>query len=362
VLVVLLTTLSVLLAIWLLYRLQTIVVWSIVALFLAVALGPAVDWLARHRVPRALAVLIMYLVLLIVFAAVGALVVPPLVQQATQLVHALQQPGGLSAEAHRVAGPLGLDGLVNTLRPQLDAIPGQLAGLINLLPTVTAGTLSTLTAVLSVAVLGFFFLHDGAGVVESALRLLPDAHRPMVRRLLDGSTRAISSYIRGNLAISGLAGVSVLAGMIVLGIPYALPLAVLVAVIDLIPMVGVTLGAVPVVLAALTISPVKALILLAYIIVYQQIESNVLNPLIYGRNDQLPALTVFLAFLAGSLLWGMLGALIAIPAATIIRSIVREVLASRPVNTAVPAGAVPEERPAASPPPMETRAGGSAGP
>jgi predicted PurR-regulated permease PerM len=362
VLVVLLTTLSVLLAIWLLYRLQTIVVWSIVALFLAVALGPAVDWLARHRVPRALAVLIMYLVLLIVFAAVGALVVPPLVQQATQLVHALQQPGGLSAEAHRVAGPLGLDGLVNTLRPQLDAIPGQLAGLINLLPTVTAGTLSTLTAVLSVAVLGFFFLHDGAGVVESALRLLPDAHRPMVRRLLDGSTRAISSYIRGNLAISGLAGVSVLAGMIVLGIPYALPLAVLVAVIDLIPMVGVTLGAVPVVLAALTISPVKALILLAYIIVYQQIESNVLNPLIYGRNDQLPALTVFLAFLAGSLLWGMLGALIAIPAANIIRSIVREVLASRPVKTAVPAGAVPEERPAASPPPMETRAGGSAGP
>jgi predicted PurR-regulated permease PerM len=357
VLVVLLTTLSVLLAMWLLYRLQTIVVWSIVALFLAVALGPAVDWLTRHRVPRALAILIMYVVLLIVFAAVGALVVPPLVQQATQLVHALQQPGGLPAEAHRVAGPLGLDGLVNTLRPQLDAIPGQLAGLINLLPTVTAGTLSTLTAVLSVTVLGFFFLHDGAGVVEAALHLLPDAHRPLVRRLVDGSARAISSYIRGNLAISGIAGVSVLAGMIVLGIPYALPLAVLVAVIDLIPMVGVTLGAVPVVLAALAISPVKALILLAYIIVYQQIESNVLNPLIYGRNDQLPALTVFLAFLAGSLLWGMLGALVAIPAANIIRIIVREVLASRAVRTAVPAGAAPEggqtSQSVISPPPME---------
>jgi AI-2E family transporter len=95
-------------------------------------------------------------------------------------------------------------------------------------------------------------------------------------------------------------------------------------VIDLIPMVGVTLGAVSVVLAALSVSPLKAVIMLAYIIVYQQIESNVLNPLIYGRSDQLPALTVFLAFLVGSLLWGILGALIAIPAANIIRILVRE--------------------------------------
>jgi predicted PurR-regulated permease PerM len=346
VLVVLLTTLSVLLALWLLYRLQTIVVWSILALFIAVALNPAVNWLTGRRVPRALAILLMYFVLLVVLGAIGALVVPAMVQQVTQLVHVLDQPGGLTAEAARVAAPLGFGGLVKTLRPQLDALPGQLASSIGSVTTVTTSTVSTVTAVLSIGVLGFFFLHDGAGLVEDATRLLPEGHLPRARRLLNHSADAISGYVRGNLAISAIAGISSLVGMLVLGIPYALPLAVLLAVIDLIPMVGVTLGAVPVVLAALAVSPVKALILLAYIIVYQQIESNLLNPLIYGRSDQLPALTVFLAFLAGSLLWGILGALIAIPAANIIRIVVREWLASRAVRTVVPAGAAPADPPA----------------
>lgn len=337
VLVALLTTLAVLLALWVLYRLQTIVVWSILALFLAIALHPAVDWLERLRLPRALGILSAYLAVLLLVAAIVAVAVPPLVQQGSQLIQLLREHGGLGGEAERLAGPFGLGGAAHAIRPQLDALPAQLAGSIGSLTTVTAGTLGTLTALLSVAALAFFFLHDGARVVEAGVRLLPDARRPRARRMLRDSAAAISGYIRGNLLISAIAGISALAGMLVLGIPYALPLSVVLAVLDLVPMVGVTLGAVPVVLAALTVSPLKALILLAYIVVYQQIESNVLNPLIYGRSDQLPPLIVFLAFLAGSLLFGILGALIAIPTANIIRIIAREWLASRAARTAVPA-------------------------
>jgi predicted PurR-regulated permease PerM len=156
------------------------------------------------------------------------------------------------------------------------------------------------------------------------VRLLPEAQRPAASRVLQESEVAISGYIRGNLAISVIAGVSALVGMLALGIPFALPLSVLLAVIDLIPMIGVTLGAVPVLLAALAVSPVKALILLVYIVVYQQIESNVLNPVIYGRSDRLSPLVVFLAFLVGSLLFGIMGALVAIPAANIGGILVRE--------------------------------------
>jgi predicted PurR-regulated permease PerM len=336
---VLLTTLAVFLALWLLYQLLAIVVWGILALFLAIALNPAVNWLAGRRVPRTAAILLAYLGLLVVVAGIAALVAPPMYVQATALVHALQQPGGLAAEAQRIAAPLGLGGLVTGLRPALDAIPGQLAGALGSAPTVAVNTIGAVTAELSILVLAFFFLHDGARLVEASVDLLPEARRPRARRLLEGSSAAISGYVRGNLAISAIAGLSALAGMLVLAIPYALPLAVLVAVIDLIPMVGVTLGAVPVVLAALSVSPLKAVIMLAYIVVYQQIESNVLNPLIYGRRDQLPPLTVFLAFLVGSLLWGILGALIAIPAANIIRILVREWLAARAGATEVPAGA-----------------------
>jgi predicted PurR-regulated permease PerM len=329
VLVVLLTTLLFALAVWLIYQLQAIVVWTILALFLAIGLLPSVDWLHRHHLPRALAILLVYLVLILGLAGIAGVVEPALAQQVMQLLGVLQQPGGVSEAIDRIVGPLGLSGLVASFRPQLDAIPGELAGSLGSVTSVTVATIGTITGALSVAVMGFFFLHDGRDMVRRATELISVRHRPAARRVLEHSARAIEGYIRGNLAISVIAGVSVYVGMRIVGIPYALPLAILLAILDLIPMVGAQLGAVPVVLAALTISPVKALIILAYIIVYSQIESNVLNPLIYGRSDQLPGLVVFLAFLAGSLLFGILGALIAIPAANIIRVVVREWLAYR---------------------------------
>ena len=324
VLVVLLTTLLFALALWLVYQLQTIVVWTILALFLAIGLSRSVDWLHRHHLPRALAILLVYLVSIVVLAGIGAVVEPALAQQVRQLLLVLQQPGGLTEALDRIVGPLGLGGFVVSIRPELDAIPGELAGSLGSVTSVTVATIGSITAAVSVAVMGFFFLHDGRDMVRRAIELIPVRHQPVARRVLEHSARAIDAYIRGNLAISVIAGVSVYVGMRILGIPYALPLAILLAILDLIPMVGAQLGAVPIVLAALAISPTKAVIILAYIIVYSQIESNVLNPLIYGRGDQLPGLVVFLAFLAGSLLFGILGALIAIPAVNIIRVVVRE--------------------------------------
>jgi len=327
VLVALLTALLFGLAVWLIYQLQAIVVWTILALFLTVGLTPVVDWLHRHHWPRAIAILLVYLVLIVVLAAIAAVVEPALAGQVRQLVLVLQQPGGVSEALDRIVGPLGLGGFVASIRPQLDAIPGELAGSLGSVTAATVATIGTITGALSVAVLGFFFLHDGRDMVRRATELIPARHQPVARRVLGHSARAIDGYIKGNLAISVIAGASVYVGMRILGIPYALPLAILLAILDLIPMVGAQLGAVPVVLAALMVSPLKAVIILAYIVVYSQIESNVLNPLIYGRSDQLPGLVVFLAFVAGSLLFGILGALIAIPAANIIRIVAGEWMA-----------------------------------
>jgi predicted PurR-regulated permease PerM len=212
VLVALLTTLGFRVALWLVYQLRTIIVWSILALFLAVGLRPSVEWLTSRRAPR-LAIFLAYLLLIVVVAAIGALVAPSLVQQVTGLVHALQQPGGLTAEVDRLARPFGLDGVVRSLRPQLDALPGQLASSVGSFTDVTASTVSTVTAVLSIAVLTFFFLHDGAALVEASVRLVPETHRALARRLVRQSEDAIFGYIRGNLAISAIAGAGALAGM-----------------------------------------------------------------------------------------------------------------------------------------------------
>ena len=329
VLVTLLAALGVLFGLYLLYRLEGVIDWIVLAIFVAVALNPAVNALNRRRLPRPVAILLVFLAVLITLLIIVRLALPSLVGQVQGIANVLQEPGGLTNQVRKLAQPLGLGDFVETLRPQIDALPGQLSGAVGSFTTVTANAFNTVAALVTIIVLTIFFLNDGAQIVNVGLKLLPEEQRPRLRRVLDGSASAVSGYVTGNLTISLIAGAGAYIGMTILGVPYALALALLLAIFDLIPMVGATLGAIPPILAAFGISPVKALILLLYIIVYQQIESNVLNPLLYGRSVHLPALAVFLAVLIGGALMGMLGALIAIPVAEILRIAIAEVLASR---------------------------------
>lgn len=327
--VALLTALGVLFGVYLLYRLEGIIQLIVLAAFLAVALNPAVNALHRRRVPRAVAIIAVFLAVVVALLIIVDLALPSLIAQVQGIARVLQEPGGLTKQLQRFLQPIGLGDFVQNLRPQIDALPGQLSGAIGSFTTVTASAINIVAGLVTVIVLTFFFLNDGALLVNAGLNLFPEAQRPRLRRLLDGSANAVSGYISGNLAISLIAGAGVYVGMTILGVPYALALAVLLAVFDLIPLVGAQLGAIPPILAAFAISPVKALILLVYIIVYQQIESNVLNPLFYGRSVHLPALAVFLAVIVGGALMGMLGALIAIPVAEILRLVIAEVISGR---------------------------------
>lgn len=324
VVVILLTTLAVLFAVYLLYRLSAIIEMITVAVFLAVAVNPLVNRVRRRHVKRVPAILIVFLALFLALLVIFGLAFPSLVEQVKGIITVLQQPGGLTEQVQKVARPLGLSGLVASLRPQIDSLPQQLGSAIGSLTTVTSNTVNAGAAILTVIVLMFFMLNDGERLLGAGVALFPEKQQPRVRRVLEQSARAVSGYVSGNLTISAIAGAGVFIGMTILGVRYALALAVLLAVIDLIPLVGATLGAIPPILGALAISPVKALILLAYIIVYQQIESHVLNPLVYGRSVHLPGMVVVLSVIVGGTLMGIAGALIAIPVAEIIRLLLNE--------------------------------------
>jgi predicted PurR-regulated permease PerM len=172
-------------------------------------------------------------------------------------------------------------------------------------------------------------LLDGQRIISALLRFFPQAQRPRVQRLLSRSEDAISNYILGNVIISVICGVAVFVVLMVLRIPFAGALALMVAILDLIPEVGATLAGVVLVLAGLFVSPFKSLLILAYFLVYQQVENYLLTPLVYGRRVQLHPLTIFLAVVLGGVWLGVAGALLAIPAAEIIRSIAAEWLGSR---------------------------------
>ena len=181
---------------------------------------------------------------------------------------------------------------------------------------------------MSILTLTFFLLLNPEGFMNGGLRVFPEPQRPRVRRLLRQSA-AVSGYITGNLAISFICGVLTFIVLLVLGMPYPAALALLVALLDLIPLVGATLGGALLVIVGFFVSPLTAIILLVDILVYQQVEGSVLQPMVYSRAVQLNALVIFVAVLVGAALLSIPGALLAIPVAEIIRIVVTDLIEHR---------------------------------
>jgi predicted PurR-regulated permease PerM len=337
--VALLTTAVVLGALFLLWQVRTFVGWFVIALFLAAVLNPAVNWLQRrHRlIKRPLAIALTYLGVGVALLFVVAIFLPLLVDQIKGLTNfvaaAAQAPEGPTEYLKGLAKQNGLGGVFERFSDQLADLRKQLGGLLRniFLSTgeIAVGAAGFLAALASVLTLTFFLLLGSERYVNTGVGLFPEAHRPLVRRLLTQSAGAISGYITGNLAISVICGVITFVVLVVLGMPYAAPLALVVAVLDLVPLVGATLGGALLVIVGLFVEPWKALVLLVFVLIYQQVESSILQPLVYSKAVQLNGLVILIALLVGGQLLGIPGALLAIPVAEIIRIVVTELLAYR---------------------------------
>ncbi len=338
------TILAIGVVLFLLWQLRTLVRWTVISVFMAVALSPLVNIVQRGRIPRALAILIVYLGLILILIGLGALVTRPLVMQSQQLVAYVNSlynnRAGLIGQLQDLAQQYGLGGYTDTIQEQLAALPSRLSSAVGPLLTATIGVISSVYASISILLLTFFLILDGERFVAGALRLAAPAQRPRMRRILAHAARAIYGYISGNLTISLIAGIATFIALTVLRMPYAVILALVVAFLDLVPLVGATLGAVIACGVALFVDPVKGGILIVFFVIYQQVENNLIQPVVYGRSVQLHPLAIFLAVLAGGNLLGVLGALLAIPVAEIIRILWGEWLATR--RRPLPSGAIVE--------------------
>jgi predicted PurR-regulated permease PerM len=349
--VALLTAVVVLGALFLLWQVRTFIGWFVIALFLAAVLNPAVNWLQRrHRlIKRPLAIALTYLGLVVALLFVVGIFLPVLVDQIQGLAKfvaaAAQAPEGPTEYLKGLAKQNGLGGVLETFSDQLDDLRKQLGGLVrNLFSStgaIAASAAGLVAALVTVLTLTFFLLLGSERYVNAGIGLFPEAHRPLVRRLLTRSAGAISGYITGNLAISVICGVVTFVVLLILGMPYAAPLALLVAVLDLIPLVGATLGGALLVVVGLFVEPWKAVVLLIFVLIYQQVESNVLQPMVYSKAVQLNGLVILIALLVGGQLLGIPGALLAIPVAEIIRIVVTELLAYRRASREANRPAVP---------------------
>ncbi len=337
--IALLTTAVVLGAFFLLWQVRTFIGWFVIALFLAAVLNPAVNWLQRrHRLmKRPIAIGLAYLGVLAALLLVVGIFVPVLIDQINGLVKfvttAANAPEGPTEYIKGLAKQNGLGGFLQRFSDQLDELRKQLGELVkNLFSSsgqIAVSAAGFVAALATVLTLTFFLLLGSERYVNAGVGLFPEAHQPLVRRLLSQSAGAISGYITGNLAISVICGVTTFAVLLILGMPYAAPLALLVAVLDLVPLVGATLGGALLVIVGLFVEPWKAVVLLVFVLVYQQVESNFLQPIVYSKAVQLNGLVILIALLVGGQLLGIAGALLAIPVAEIIRIVVTELLAYR---------------------------------
>src|SRR3954452_19414160 len=248
----LLTAAVVLAGFFLLWQLHTLIGWFVIALFLAAVLNPLVNWLQRrHRmIKRSIAIVLSYLVVVVALVLIAVIFVPLLIEQIRDLIDFLvgiSQGGGLEEYLKGLADQFGLGWVVDRFSTQLSNLSSEFGAYAKSF-LLSAGVIaisaaSFVAALVSVLTLTFFMLLGSERLVNGVVSLFPDPHRPLVGNILRQSGRAVFGYVSGNLAISVIAGVTSFIVLEILGMPDPVALALLVAILDLVPLVGATLGA-----------------------------------------------------------------------------------------------------------------------
>lgn len=317
------------LALLLLYRVSTVLVWLVVAAFFTIALNPVVNWVERRVTGgrRTLATVVVFGVMVVLIAALVTLFVVPLAQEGVKFAAQFPQLVNDARLGQGVVGRLleRTHALAYVAQHQ-DKIKAFATGLTTPAAGALQGVATGVAGVVTVFVLAVLMVLEAPKMVAGALSLVEDPDsQTRIRRVSADCAKSITGYISGNLLISIICGVLTYAALKIMGIPFAGLIALFVGVADLIPLIGASLGAIVAIIAA-AVHSIPALIVVAiFFVVYQQLENHVLQPLILARTVKLNPLAVLVAILVGVELAGILGALLAIPIAGIIQVIIRDV-------------------------------------
>jgi predicted PurR-regulated permease PerM len=321
------------LAIYLLYLVREPLGYIFLGAFLAVAASGPVNLLSR-KLPRGLAIATVYLGIVFIPIAIGLILVPPLVEQAVRLANNLPEYAQDLNEAFEENPELREANekydITTKLENVADNLVSRLGDTAGALVDIGAGLVSSIFAFVTILVISMFMVGRGQAWRDALLRHRPPDQAERMRRATDAIANAVGSYIGGALAQAAIAGFAAWLMLVILGVPSPLPLALIIAMLDLIPLVGATLGAVLVGVVTLFVDfPTTTIIWAVFAIAYQQFENYVVQPRIQSRAVELDPFLVVVAALFGGALLGVIGALLAIPIAASIQIAVREWLEYR---------------------------------
>jgi predicted PurR-regulated permease PerM len=325
---IVLTVVCVAIILYLLWLLRKPISWLLIAMFLAVALSPPVNFLSRHM-RRGFAITIVYLGLLAVPIMLIALIVPPLITEANDFakkVPAYSRDVTRYVHKNKSLRKINRDyDITDKLEKEAGKLPTRLGGAAGTLRDVGFGIVNSAFALITILVLTAFLLSSGRVWVDALIAARPPAQRDRLRRSLDNMAQAVAGYVAGALLIALIAGVATYIVLTILGVPFRGPLALIAGLFSLIPLIGATIAAVLIALVTVFNDfPSTTIIWILWAIGYQQFENHVIQPQVQKRTVNVHPFITIVAVLFGATLLGVLGALVAIPIAASIQILLRE--------------------------------------
>ena len=318
---------------WTLYLVRGPLLLLYVCVLFATGLSPLVRWIERQRfwaigkkrVPRPLAILVIYATVLGTLAGIGFAVVPSMVRQSQQFVKEL--PELIDRGQQRLVS-WGLISPDTSYKELLQQSPIGGGDAVTMLMTTVWGFVGGLFGMITILLLTFYMLVESRAIFDFFVRLFPRARRPKVAEVSALVTTKVSAWLGGQIFLGLVIGVTTAIGLGLMGVPYFFVLALIAGIGEMIPMIGPLISAIPAIAVAFTVSPGLALGVAVFFLVQQQLENAVLVPKLMGETVGLNAVTVISALLIGSELLGFAGALLAVPTAAIIQVLFEELYLS----------------------------------
>lgn len=297
--------------IWLVLYIKDILFLLFISFIFMSAMRPVVEKLVSWSVPRALGILLVYIAVITVFVIVGTFIVPPLVEQTVRLVTNL---------------PEFLEPLSPYVQLDFNTVLGQIAPLGQNVARFTLGIFSNVLTIFTILVFSFYFLLERKNLKTYLMALVGTEMADRTLNIVRKAENRMGAWVNGQLVLMIIIGTTCYIGLSLLGVSYALPLALVAGLLEAVPIIGPNIAAVPAILVAFTISPWLAAAVAALYFIVQQVENNILVPTVMRRAVGVPPLASLLALMVGGRLAGVLGAILAVPILLAAQTILEEIL------------------------------------
>ena len=317
-------------ALFLIYLLREIILILFLAVILAAAITPLIEWLSKKKIPRVAGIILIYAVMAGIIALAIGVLVPPMANQIAQLQSNLPQYfETLSKFFEKVQTPQIKEGILGGLQSSVETLGIQLSKAAGGLYQAVANIFTAILTTLIIIVLSIYFTLQKDALEKFVKSVTPFKYQAYVLSLLDRIQRKMGNWLRGQVALCLAIGVTCFIGLSILRVNYALALGAFAGITEIIPYLGPIIGAIPAVILAFTQAPWLGIAVIILYIVVQQLENHILVPNIMGKAVGLNPIVVILIVLVGGKLAGILGAVIAVPIATAVWIFVKDLMEER---------------------------------